>query len=105
MTEEQIEQKKRFAGEKIPSMQRRHEHHDYTGNGFYMVTLTTEGRRPLLGELTGRCEAAPGACDTGLQGSHQSRLSFSLSILVRCDIVAAYAGRTESIGSFVEQGL
>ena len=63
MTEEQIEQKKRFAGEKIPSMQRRHEHHDYTGNGFYMVTLTTEGRRPLLGELTGRCEAAPGAVD------------------------------------------
>ncbi len=63
MNEEQIEQRKHFAGDKVPSMQRRHDRHDYTEKCFYMVTMTTEDRRPLLGELTGRCEAELGAVD------------------------------------------
>ena len=52
--------RKRFAGEKIPSMQRRSDQHDYTSKCFYLVTMTVEGRRPLLGELTGQVEAETG---------------------------------------------
>ena len=51
---------KRFAGEKIPSMQRRSDQHDYTSKCFYLVTLTVEGRRPLLGELTGQVDTEAG---------------------------------------------
>lgn len=60
MNEEQIEMLKRFAGEKIPSMQRRSDQHDYTSKCFYLVTLTVEGRRPLLGELTGQVDTEAG---------------------------------------------
>jgi REP element-mobilizing transposase RayT len=60
MNEEQIEMRKRFAGEKIPSMQRRSDQHDYTSKCFYLVTLTVEGRRPLLGELTGQVDTEAG---------------------------------------------
>ena len=60
MNEEQIEMCKRFAGEKIPSMQRRSDQHDYTSKCFYLVTLTVEGRRPLLGELTGQVDTEAG---------------------------------------------
>ena len=52
--------RKRFAGEKIPSMQRRSDQHDYTSKCFYLVTLTVEGRRPLLGELTGQVDTEAG---------------------------------------------
>ncbi|UPS45213.1 transposase [Prevotella sp. E15-22] len=44
-------------------MLRRSDTHDYTGKCFYLVTMTVEGRRPLLGVLTGRVEARPGAAD------------------------------------------
>ena len=52
--------RKRYAGEKIPSMQRRSDQHDYTSKCFYLVTLTVEGRRPLLGELTGQVDTEAG---------------------------------------------
>lgn len=52
--------RKRFAGEKIPSMQRRSDQHDYTSKCFYLVTLTVEGRRPLLGELTAQVDTEAG---------------------------------------------
>lgn len=47
-----------YAGEKKPSMLRRDDSHDYSSRCFYMVTLTVEGRRQLLGMLAGRSDAA-----------------------------------------------
>ena len=52
-----------FAGEKVPTMKRRSGWHDYTQRQMYMVTLTTEGRRKLFGEVVGHSEALPGAED------------------------------------------
>ncbi len=46
--------------EKVASMKRRSEHHDYTDRGIYMITLAVEGRRPLLGTLTGRADVTEG---------------------------------------------
>ena len=34
-------------------MHQRSLHHDYHGRGIYLITLCTEGRRPLLGRLVG----------------------------------------------------
>ena len=48
-----IEEMKRFAGEKKPSMKRRSEINNYYGRHIYMLTLAVEGRRPLLGTLEG----------------------------------------------------
>lgn len=42
-----------FAGEKKPSMKRRLSGHDYSDRGIYMITMAVEGRKPLLGTLTG----------------------------------------------------
>lgn len=53
MDARKIEEKKRFAGEKKPSMKRRSEINNYYGRHIYMLTLTVEGRRPLLGKLEG----------------------------------------------------
>ena len=51
------ESQKAFAGDKIPSMQRRCVDKDYTERRMYMITMVTEGRRPLFGEVAGRSEA------------------------------------------------
>ena len=45
LTDEQITKKKKFAGEKIISMKRRDDHHDYTERRMYMITIEVEGRR------------------------------------------------------------
>ena len=37
----------------VPQMHKRSLYHDYHGRGIYLITLCTEGRRPLLGKLTG----------------------------------------------------
>ena len=52
-----FESQKAFAGEKKPSMQRRCVDHDYTARRMYMVTMVTEGRKPLFGKVVGRSEA------------------------------------------------
>ena len=57
MKREVFESQAAFAGEKKPSMQRRCVDHDYTERMMYMVTMTVEGRRPLLGMVVGRSEA------------------------------------------------
>ena len=57
MKREVYESQKAFAGEKKPSMLRRCVGHDYTERMMYMVTMVTEGRRPLLGKVTGRSDA------------------------------------------------
>ena len=48
-----LEEKRRYAGEKVPSMKRRSDFNDYSDRNIYMVTLVIEGRRNLLGELQG----------------------------------------------------
>ena len=61
MKREVYESQKAFAGEKKPSMQRRCVDFDYTQRMMYMVTMTTEGRRPLFGTVQGRIDAAEGS--------------------------------------------
>ena len=51
------ESQKDFAGDKKASMQRRCVDNDYTERRMYMITMVTEGRRPLFGEVAGRSEA------------------------------------------------
>ena len=57
MDKETFERQKAFAGEKKPSMLRRSVYHDYTARRMYMVTMVTEGRKPLFGKVVGRSEA------------------------------------------------
>ena len=63
MDKERYERQKAFAGDKKPSMLRRCVGHDYTERMMYMVTMVTEGRRPLFGTVVGRSDAEPGSND------------------------------------------
>lgn len=63
MKREVYESQKAFAGEKKPSMQRRCVGHDYTERMMYMVTMVTEGRRPLFGNIVGRSDAPEGSAE------------------------------------------
>ena len=40
-------------GRSVPQMHKRSLQHDYHGRGIYLITLCTEGRKPLLGRLIG----------------------------------------------------
>ena len=48
-----MEEKPAYYKETKPSMQRRCDGWDYKGRGIYMITLTIEGRKPILGRLVG----------------------------------------------------
>lgn len=61
MTPEQLATKLRFAGKAVPSMTRRREGHDYLGRRMYLITMTVEGRRPLLGAVVGNPNVGHGA--------------------------------------------
>ena len=61
MDKETYKAQKSFAGEKKPSMLRRCVGHDYTGRQIYMITMVTEGRRALFGEVVGRSDAPCGS--------------------------------------------
>ena len=63
MDKETYEKQKPFAGEKKPSMNRRMIDHDYQERQMYMITMVTEGRRPLLGAVTGRSDGLQGTTD------------------------------------------
>ena len=63
MNRETFEARKLFAGEKKSSMLRRCVGHDYTNRQIYMITMVTEGRRPLFGQVVGRSEVAAGSPD------------------------------------------
>ena len=58
-----INDKTRFAGEKIPSMKRRSQEHDYHSKHFYMITLVVKDRYALLGRLVGNADAPEGSPD------------------------------------------
>lgn len=68
--EKRLQEKLRFAGEKVPSMKRRSVDNDYHGRRIYMVTLVVEGRRPLLGRLLGDVRA-------GCDGADRPRVELS----------------------------
>jgi REP element-mobilizing transposase RayT len=61
MKKETYEAQKAFAGEKKPSMLRRCVGHDYTERQIYMITMVTEGRRPLFGQVVGKSDASNGS--------------------------------------------
>ncbi len=63
MDKETYESQKAFAGEKKPSMLRRCVFHDYQGRRMYMITMVTEGRRALLGQLVGKSDGLAGTED------------------------------------------
>ena len=63
MDRKTFEQQLAFAGERKPSMLRRCLDHDYQGRCIYLITLVTEGRQPLFGELTGKSDAIAGSDD------------------------------------------
>ena len=54
---ETFEKHKAFAGERKPSMLRRRIGHDYESRRIYLITMTVEGRQPLLGRLVGKADA------------------------------------------------
>jgi len=57
MDRKTFESQKAFAGEKKPSMQRRCVDNDYKARRMYMITMVTEGRKPLFGKVVGHSEA------------------------------------------------
>ena len=57
MDRKTFESQKAFAGEKKPSMQRRCVDHDYTARRMYMITMVTEERKTLFGQVVGHSEA------------------------------------------------
>lgn len=63
MDQEAFAKHKPFAGEKKPSMLRRRVGHDYESRRIYLITMTVEGRRPLLGTLVGNADAPDGSPD------------------------------------------
>ncbi len=63
MKKEIYEAQKAFAGAKKASMLRRCVGHDYTNRQIYMITMVTEGRRPLLGRVVGKSDGEPGSPD------------------------------------------
>ena len=63
MDQETFEKQKAFAGEKVPSMHRRMVGCDYQGRQMYMITMVTEGRCPLFGQVVGRSDGAAGTPD------------------------------------------
>lgn len=63
MDEEKYKKHRPYAGEKKPSMLRRRVGHDYESRRMYLITMTVEGRRPLLGRLVGRADAEEGSGD------------------------------------------
>ena len=63
MTEEEYLKHKPFAGDTVPSMLRRRVGHDYKGRCIYLVTMTIDGRHPLLGHLMGNADAPDGSSD------------------------------------------
>ncbi len=61
--QQQIAEKKRYAGEKKESMKRRDDHNDYHGRRMYMITMEVEGRHPLFGRVTGNPFAPAGSTE------------------------------------------
>ena len=57
MDKEEFERRRQYAGAAKPSMLRRMVGHDYRSRQIYLVTMVTEGRRRLFGDVAGRSDA------------------------------------------------
>ena len=60
---ESFEKHKPFAGVKKPSMLRRRVGHNYGSRCIYLITMTVEGRHPILGRLVGNADAPDDSSD------------------------------------------
>ena len=63
MDQETYKRQLPFAGEKVPTMKRRCLDHDYRGRQIYLITMVTEGRRPLFGRVVGRSDGKRGTAE------------------------------------------
>lgn len=63
MDKEAFEKHRPYAGAAKPSMLRRRVGHDYGSRCIYLITMTVEGRRPLLGTLVGSADAPADSSD------------------------------------------
>ena len=63
MDEKRLAEKKRYAGEKKPSMKRSDDFNDYRDRRMYMITIEVTGRQPLLGTVEGNPSAPDGSDD------------------------------------------
>lgn len=88
MDKDTYEKQRAFAGEKKPSMKRRCVGHDYTERQMYMVTMTVEGRRPLLGTLVGNNETDAQVELTELGRAVEERWMATSQICPEIDVVA-----------------
>lgn len=61
MNHDQYSKHQPFAGIKHASMKRRCIDHDYTDRQMYLITIATEGRKPLFGNVVGDPQALPGS--------------------------------------------
>lgn len=61
MKKETYESQKAFAGAKKPSMLRRCVGHDYSDRQIYMITMVTEFRRRLFGQVLGKSDSPLGS--------------------------------------------
>ena len=80
--DKRIADKRRFAGEKIPSMKRRSQEHDYHSKRFYMITLVVKERYALLGRLIGRADAQEGSPDKRFLTCNKQKYLFSFGFLL-----------------------
>ena len=94
MKKETYKSQQPFAGEKKPSMLRRCVGHDYTGRQIYMITMVTERRRPLFGQVVGKSDAPAGSDDTP---------HIELSPLVQCEELSFVPKQTVIAGIPIEK--
>lgn len=76
MDEKQLQDKRKFAGEKVPSMKRRCETHDYHGQRFYLITMAVQQRWAVLGRLVGKSD---GAVDS-MESAHIERSALGRAV-------------------------
>ena len=88
MKKETYKAQQPFAGEKKPSMLRRCVGHDYTSRQIYMVTMVTEGRRPLFGRVVGKSDAPAGSDDAPRSGSYHLNQCEELSFAPKQAVIA-----------------
>ena len=81
-----FESQKAFAGEKKASMQRRCVDNDYTARRMYMVTMVTEGRKPLFGKVVGRSDAE----ETSIEAPHIELSPLGQSVKEIWDSISSY---------------
>ena len=86
MDQESFERHKPFAGKTKPSMLRRRVGHDYASRRIYLITMTTEGRRPLFGRVTGDVKQPPESAE----GPHIELSPLGLRVAAEWEAIPRY---------------